>query len=66
MKKALAKAIKSYHDGHIKVRVTASAHQRGEEVFATVGVDLDLETARSFHAEVGTAIEKEAAGNAQE
>ena len=59
--KPLAKVSKSYHDGHIKVRVSASAHHRHEDVSATVAIDLSLEDATKFMDDLTGAIEKEEA-----
>jgi ribosome-associated translation inhibitor RaiA len=61
MAKPLAKVQKSYQDGHVALRVTASASRRGQDASASVAVDLPLETARQLHADLGAAIEKEAA-----
>src|SRR4051812_24317350 len=59
MSKLLAKVQKSYHDGHVKLRVEASASRRGQDVSATAAVDLDLEAARNLAANLLLAVEKE-------
>jgi hypothetical protein len=63
MAKTIAKVCKSYKDGHVKVRMDASAHNwfGGNSVSASISVDIDLETARALQTELGAAIEKEAA-----
>lgn len=57
----MARVMKSYQDGHIKLRVDASASRRGHDVSASAAVDLDIETAIKLHAELWLAIEKERA-----
>lgn len=61
MSKILAKVQKSYQDGHVKLRVEASAHNRHQEASATVAVDLDMEAARNLAANLLLAVEKEEA-----
>lgn len=61
MPKPLAKVQKSYQDGHVTLRVAASASRRGQSASASVTVDLSLDTARLLLAALGAAIEKEAA-----
>jgi hypothetical protein len=61
MSKPLIKAMKAYRDGCVKVRVSASSYGGGRDVSASVAVDLPLEVAKQFLAELATAIEKEEA-----
>lgn len=61
MPKLLAKVQKSYQDGHIKLRVDASASRRGQDVTASAAVDLDMEAARNLAANIMIAVEKEEA-----
>jgi hypothetical protein len=61
MPKLLAKVQKSYQDGHIKLRVDASASRRGHDVSVSAAVDLDLEAARWLSASLLVAVEKEEA-----
>lgn len=60
MAKPTFRVLKSYADGHVKVRVTASAYGRGSDISAAVAFDLDLDAARAFQAELASAIQKEA------
>jgi len=56
------KALKSGREGHIRIKITGRSHGwRSDDISATIAVDLDLETARAFHAEISAAIEKETA-----
>lgn len=61
MSKVLAKVQKSYQDGHVKLRVDASASRRGHDVTVSAAVDLDLEAARWLAATLMVAVEKEEA-----
>lgn len=58
MSKILAKVQKSYQDGHIKLRVDASASRRGHAISVSAAVDLDLEAARNLSANLLLAVEK--------
>lgn len=56
------KALKSGRKGHIKIRIIGRSYGwQSDDISATIAVDLDLETARAFHADIGAAIEKETA-----
>ena len=48
MSKQKISVLKSYYDGCIKLRVSAGAHNRGEDIQSTVTVDLTLDAARSL------------------
>lgn len=61
MAKQRADVLKSYYEGHVKLRLTANAHNRAEDVAATVTVDLPLEAASALAAKLEVFIQNEGA-----
>lgn len=59
MAKQRADVLKSYYEGHVKLRLTASAHNRAEDVAAIVTVDLTLEAATALAVKLQEFIQSE-------